>query len=36
MTMKALASCAAGTMWTDYEMTPLTREWLLDQGYIDK
>ena len=34
MTMKALESCAAGTMWTDYEMTPLTKEWLVDQGYI--
>ena len=24
MTMEALQSCAAGTMWTDYEPTPLT------------
>ena len=35
MTMKALQSCAAGTMWSDYELTPLTREWLTEEGYID-
>jgi len=35
MTMKALQSCAAGTMWTDYELTPLTRKWLTEEGYID-
>jgi hypothetical protein len=34
MTMKALQSCAAGTMWTDYEPTPLTREWLVKNGFI--
>ena len=34
MTEKALASCAAGTMWTDYEPTPLTREWLEEEGFI--
>ncbi|WLW36854.1 hypothetical protein [Synechococcus phage S-8S29] len=34
MTMKALQSCAAGTMWTDYELTPLTREWLKENEYI--
>ena len=34
MTEKALASCAAGTMWTDYEPTPLTRQWLLENGYV--
>ena len=34
MTMKALQSCAAGTMWTDYEPTPLTRKWLKQNGYI--
>lgn len=34
MTMKALQSCAAGTMWTDYEPTPLTRKWLKENGYI--
>jgi len=34
MTMEALESCAAGTMWTDYEPTPLTRQWLEENGYI--
>jgi hypothetical protein len=34
MTMKALQSCAAGTMWSDYELTPLTRKWLIEEGYI--
>ncbi len=34
MTMKALQSCAAGTMWTDYEPTPMTGEWLRKNGYI--
>ena len=34
MTMKALQSCARGTMWTDYEPTPLTRQWLEENGYI--
>ena len=36
MTMEALQSCAAGTMWTDYELTPLTRKWLKEEGYLDK
>ena len=34
MTMKALASCARGTMWTDYEPTPLTKQWLIENGHI--
>ena len=34
MTMKALESCARGTMWTDYEPTPLTRKWLKEEGFI--
>ena len=34
MTMKALQSCARGTMWTDYEPTPMTREWLVENNYI--
>ena len=34
MTMEALESCAAGTMWTDYEPTPMTREWLVENNYI--
>ena len=36
MTQKALESCAAGTMWTDYDPTPMTREWLEKNGYIAK
>ena len=36
MTAKALESCAAGTMWTDYDPTPMTREWLVEKGYISK
>ena len=35
MTAKALESCAAGTMWTDYDPTPMTREWLQENGYIE-
>ena len=34
MTMEALESCAAGTMWTDYEPTPLTKKWLKEEGFI--
>ena len=36
LTMKALQSWAAGTMWTDYQLTPLTRKWLEEEGYLDK
>ena len=34
MTQAALESCAAGTMWTDYEPTPMTREWLEENNFI--
>jgi hypothetical protein len=34
MTQKALESCARGTMWTDYEPTPMTKEWLKENGFI--
>lgn len=34
MTQKALESCARRTMWTDYEPTPLTRKWLVENGYL--
>ena len=34
MTADAMKSCARGTMWTDYEPTPLTRKWLEAEGYI--
>ena len=36
MTMEALQSCARGTMWSDYELTPLTRKWLVEEGFIDE
>ena len=36
MTQEALESCAKGTMWTDYEPTPLTRKYLIDEGYIEE
>ena len=36
MTMKALQACAAGNMWEVYEPTPLTREYLVEEGYIAK
>ena len=36
MTQDALESCARGTMWTDYEPTPLTRKWLVENNYIPK
>ena len=34
MTQKALESCAAGTMWSDYTPTPLTEKWLREEGFI--
>ena len=34
MTMKALKSCANKSMWTDYDPTPMTGEWLRKNGYI--
>ena len=34
MTQDALESCARGEMWTDYEPTPLTKQWLEENGYI--
>ena len=33
-TADALAVCAAGPMWETYEPTPMTGEWLVDNGYI--
>ena len=36
MTMNALNACAAGQMWIEYEPTPLTREYLIKEGYISK
>jgi len=34
MTMKALKACANGNMWEVYKPTPLTLEWLKQNGYI--
>ena len=34
MTMDALAACARGKMWEEYEPTPMTREWLVKKGFI--
>jgi len=36
MTQEALESCARGTMWTDYNPTPMTGEWLKENGYLTK
>ena len=36
MTQDALAACATGKMWEVYEPTPLTRKYLVDEGYITK
>jgi len=36
MTEKALSACAAGNMWNVYKPTPLTREYLVKEGYISK
>jgi len=36
MTMEALQACAAGDMWKVYEPTPLTRKYLVKEGYITK
>ena len=36
MTQDALAACATGKMWEVYEPTPLTRKYLIDEGYITK
>ena len=34
MTQKALDVCAGGNMWETYEPTPLTKEYLVKEGYI--
>ena len=34
MTADALNACAAGQMWTEYPPTPLTREYLVKEGYL--
>jgi hypothetical protein len=35
MTQDALESCARGTMWSDYDPTPMTRQWLEENGYLN-
>ena len=34
VTAKALEACAEGKMWETYSPTPLTREWLVEHGFI--
>ena len=36
MTADALAACATGAMWEVYEPTPLTREYLVKEGFLSK
>jgi len=36
MTAKALESCARGNMWEIYPPTPLTRKYLVEEGYLSK
>ena len=36
MTQEALAACATGKMWEIYEPTPLTRKFLVEEGFISK
>ena len=36
MTQAALEACADGNMWEVYEPTPMTREWLVENGYLNK
>ena len=35
MTQDALDACATGKMWEIYEPTPLTRKWLVEEGFIN-
>ena len=36
MTENALFACAAGKMWEVYEPTPLTRKFLVEEGFIEE
>ena len=36
MTQKALDACAAGKMWEVYEPTPMTGEWLKENGFMSR
>ena len=35
MTLSALKACNTGAMWEVYEPTPLTREYLINEGYMN-
>ena len=35
MTADALNACASGPMWNEYEPTPMTKDWLEREGYIN-
>ena len=36
MTLSALQACSTGHMWEIYQPTPLTEEWLIEKGFINK
>ena len=36
MTLAALKACNTGVMWEIYEPTPLTREYLIKEGYMNE
>ena len=36
MTADALSACATGEMWKVYEPTPLTRKYLVEEGFMSK
>lgn len=36
MTADALKACKTGAMWEIYEPTPLTRQYLIDEGFIEE
>jgi hypothetical protein len=36
MTADALSACATGAMWEIYEPTPLTRKYLVEEGFMSK
>ena len=35
MTLAALKACNTGAMWEVFEPTPLTREYLIEEGYMN-
>tara|TARA_B100001059_G_scaffold212806_1_gene228144 strand:+ start:859 stop:1527 length:669 start_codon:yes stop_codon:yes gene_type:complete len=36
MTLSALQACSTGHMWEIYQPTPMTEEWLIEKGFINK